>query len=193
MKIDLNQTPDYTAGVEAVSSEVSQLTTVMSNSAAAQSVRSARLSGILTRLQKNSKTPAATLQRLQQRVSAADTSSKIIAPLAARVAARPAVDGSDISLFGHVTDATGAPAAGVYARLTDTAGKVNAGTRVKTDGAGDFSLVLKACELPAGTSALLVSVENSGGTRFGASGSVTPTERRPLYLEISLPAAPAKG
>jgi hypothetical protein len=89
-----------------------------------------------------------------------------------------------------VLNASGAAEGGVWVRLTDTAGSLKAGSRVKTNAAGDFSLVLKSCELPAGVTGLLVSVEDENGARLGASAAVTPKAGSPVYVVLRVSSPP---
>jgi hypothetical protein len=188
-----NNTADYTTLAESVQTFSNDATTDMKTFAAAQTARTTRLTAVLTRLQKNSKTPPAIIAKLNNSISVTSNVAQTMGGLATRIAVRPTVDPSDLAVFGQVLDAKGAPAAGVYVRLSDSAGTLTAGSRVKTDASGDFSLVLKACELPAtATQGLLVAVEDASGARLTASNPITPKAGSPVYVDLALNAAAVK-
>lgn len=189
----LNTPANYTAVNDAAQSVSDDATAAMQNFSTAQSARSTRLTAVRVRLQKNPKTPPATLAKLNTAIAAASAAAQYIGSLAGRIASRPNVDSADLAVFGRVLDSTGAPAPDLYLRLSDSAGSLKVGSRVKTDASGDFSLVLKSCELPAKAEGVLVAVEDVGGTRLTASGPVTPKAGSPVYVDLSLPAKqPAK-
>jgi hypothetical protein len=185
-----NNTADYNALAESMQTFSNDATTDMKTFAAAQTARTTRLTAVLNRLQKNSKTPPANIKKLTDSISVTSTVAQNMGGLADRIAARPAVDPSDLAVFGQVLDAKGAAAPGLYVRLTDGAGKLTVGSRVKTDASGDFSLVLKACELPAAaTQGLLAAVEDASGARLTESNPVTPRAGSPVYVDLTLKAA----
>jgi hypothetical protein len=83
----------------------------------------------------------------------------------------------------------------VWVRLTDQAGSLSIGSPVKADTSGDFSLVFKSCEIPAGAANLVVAAEDANGMRFATSDPVTLKAASPVYLELTLSspaAAPAQ-
>ena len=154
-----NTPPDYEGLAEAVRTVSRDSTTAMQDLATAHTARTARLTAVRDRLQKNPKTPQTTVLKLNAAISATSAVAQNMGVLATRIAARPVVDTADNVVFGRVVNATGAPAPGLYVRLSDSAGSLKAGARVKTDLAGDFSLTLKSCEIPEGTHGLLAVVE----------------------------------
>src|SRR5580698_9484191 len=102
-----NNAADYTALAESVQTFSNDATTGMKTFAAAQTARTARLTAVLTRLQKSSKTPPAIIKKLNDSISVTSTVAKTMGGLADRIAARPAVDTSDLAVFGQVLDAKG--------------------------------------------------------------------------------------
>ena len=184
--------PDYAAVAEAMRTISDAVTADMKDFAAQQAASTVRLTAVRDRLQKSAKTPPATLQKLNQAISASNTLAQNIGGVAQRISQRPVVDPADLAIFGQVLDAKGAGAPGLYVRLTDSAGSLKIGSRAKTDASGDFSLVLKSCEVPAQATGLVVVVEDANGARLAASDAVTPKAGSPVYVELTLSAPAAK-
>jgi hypothetical protein len=187
-KTNKTTTADYTGLADALRSIADQSTTLMKNFATAQKARSVRLTAVRDRLRKSAKTSPAVMTKLDAAISASSAVAQNVGALADRIARRPAVDPADPAVFGNVADATGAPAANLYVRLSDSAGKLKAGSRAKTDASGDFSLVFKSCEVPESEQGLVVAVEDAGGKRLASSGPITPKAGSPVYVELTLPA-----
>jgi hypothetical protein len=181
-------TADYTAIADALRSIADESTTSMKKFAIAQTARAARLTAVRDRLRKSAKTSPAVMKKLDAAISGSSAVAQNVGALADRIAKRSAFDPADPAVFGNVADATGAPAANLYVRLSDSAGTLKAGSRAKTDASGDFSLVIKACEIPECEQGLVVAVEDAGGKRLVSSGPVTPKAGSPIYVELTVPA-----
>ena len=173
---------DFPAIVDAARGISSSGTTAMNDFATAMTARATRLTAVRNRLQKSSKTAPAVLQKLDQKIATSTSLSQNLGGLASRIQQRPSVDPSDLAVLGHIT---GAGASGVWVRLKGNSGSLSIGNRVKVASTGDFSLVFKSCEIPAGTANIEVIAEDAAGTRLAASNPITLKAGSPVYVDLT--------
>lgn len=153
--------------------------------ATAMTARATRLTAVRARLAANANTPPATLANLDQNITASSSLASSLGALATRIAQRPTVDPADLAIFGTAVAAPGATPAAVWVRLTGNSGVLKIGSRVQASASGDFSLVYKSCEIPAGTTNLQVVAEDANGAQLGAV-PVTPKAGSPACIQLTL-------